>query len=92
MLRALPVGAPHGARRSRRAENGGIVALKTRSADCDVDAGGMPVVWLTDVKPDESVAWLTSLIGPPPAGARSHIAQAALVAIALHETRRPSGR
>jgi HEAT repeats len=69
-----------------RAEKSEIIALKSLSADCDVDAAGMPVVWLTDVKPDESVAWLTSLAGSPASGPRSQTARAALDAIALHET------
>src|SRR5207302_7704304 len=45
-----------------RLEGGAVVRLRTFTPDCDVDAGGMPIVWLTDVKPDDSVAWLTTLV------------------------------
>lgn len=44
-----------------RLERGTVERVRTFTPDCDVDAGGMTVVWLTGVKPDESVAWLSSL-------------------------------
>jgi hypothetical protein len=44
-----------------RIENGAVGRIRTFTPDCDVDAGAMTVVWLTDVKPDESVGWLASL-------------------------------
>jgi len=49
-----------------RIENGAVTRIRTFTPDCDVDAGGMPVVWLTDVKPDDSVAWLASLVASSP--------------------------
>jgi hypothetical protein len=47
----------------------------------------MPLVWLTDVKPDESIAWLASLVtGSPDAGDRhDRVAKTAMSAIALHD-------
>ncbi|MBI3401420.1 MAG: HEAT repeat domain-containing protein [Acidobacteria bacterium] len=45
-----------------RAEGGAVVRVRTFTPDCDIDASGMPLVWLTDVKPDDSVAWLSSLV------------------------------
>ncbi|MBZ5558853.1 MAG: HEAT repeat domain-containing protein [Acidobacteriia bacterium] len=45
-----------------RVEAGAVMRVRTFTPDCDVDASGMPLVWLTDVKPDESVAWLSSLV------------------------------
>jgi hypothetical protein len=45
-----------------RVEGGSVIRLRTFTPDCDIDAGGMPLVWLNDVKPDDSVAWLTSLV------------------------------
>jgi hypothetical protein len=41
-----------------RVEAGRIVQLRTLTPECEVDAGGMPLTWLTDVKGSESVAWL----------------------------------
>lgn len=46
-----------------RFENGAVTRIRTFTPDCDVDASGQSVVWLTDVKPEESVAWLDSLTG-----------------------------
>ena len=43
-----------------RLEAGAVTRIRTFTPDCDVDATAMPLVWLTDVKPDESVAWLAS--------------------------------
>jgi len=45
-----------------RVENGAVTRLRTFTPDCDVDAGNMPIVWLTDVRADDSVAWLSDLI------------------------------
>jgi HEAT repeat protein len=63
-----------------RADGGRIVELRTSSVDCDLDAGGMTLVWLTDVAADESVAWLRTF-----AGDTQRLADVALSAIALHE-------
>lgn len=41
--------------------------IRTLAPDCDIDAGGAPVHWLTDVRPAESVALLATFItGPEP--------------------------
>jgi hypothetical protein len=45
-----------------RVEGGAVMRVRTFTPDCDVDASGMPLVWLTDVRPDDSVAWLSSLV------------------------------
>lgn len=44
-----------------RLEAGAITRIRTFTPDCDVDASGMTLVLFTDVKPDDSVAWLDSL-------------------------------
>jgi HEAT repeats len=69
-----------------RFEAGAVTRVRTFTPDCDVDAGGLPVVWLNDVKPDESVAWLTSIVlAAPEAGERHERAgKTAMAAIALH--------
>jgi hypothetical protein len=47
----------------------------------------MPLVWLTDVKPDDSVAWLASLVTTlPDAQRRDSVSTRAIEAIALHAT------
>jgi hypothetical protein len=71
-----------------RLESGAVSRLRTFTPDCDLDAGGMPVVWLTDVKPDESVAWLSSLVTASPDSGERHdrVGRTALTAVALHNT------
>lgn len=44
-----------------RLESGAVERLLALSPDCEIDAGGVPVHWLNDVKPAESVALLASL-------------------------------
>jgi hypothetical protein len=69
-----------------RIESGAIVRLRTFTPDCDVDAGGAAVVWLTDVKPDESVTWLSGLAtsAPDVGERRDRVAKQAVSAVALH--------
>lgn len=45
-----------------RAEQGKVGRLRTFSLDCPLDAGGLTVVWLTNVRPAENVAMLSRYI------------------------------
>ena len=45
-----------------RVENGRIERLQSVTPDCEVDAGGLPVVWLDGIAPAQSAAWLTAQI------------------------------
>jgi hypothetical protein len=68
-----------------RAEAKTLIELRSLYVDCDVDAAGMPLVWLDGVNADESVKWLASIIGPATATApRDRMANAALSALAQH--------
>ena len=70
-----------------RLEGGAVTRVRTFTPDCDVDAGGLPLVWLSDVKPDDSLAWLASLVTAAPADRderRERVAKTAIAAIALH--------
>jgi len=71
-----------------RLENGVVTRVRTFTPDCDLDATGMPLVWLSDVKPDESVAWLASLVAASPHAGERHdrVGKTAVTAIALHNT------
>jgi HEAT repeat protein len=71
-----------------RLENGQVGRVRTFTPDCDLDAGGMAVVWLTDVKPDDSVAWLASLVAASPETGDRHdrVGKTAVAAVALHNT------
>jgi len=69
-----------------RVERGAVERVRTFTPDCDVDAGGMPVVWLSDVKPDDSIAWLTTLVTAGDVGGdRQKVAKSAMHAIAMHD-------
>ena len=68
-----------------RVENGVVMRLRTFTPDCDVDAGNMPVVWLTDVRAEDSVTWLSDLIKTAGDKERtSRVADPALTALSLH--------
>jgi hypothetical protein len=63
-----------------------VMRIRVASEDCTLDAGGLPFVWLTGVKPAESVVLLESYVRG--ADFESHgdhgIGHGALTAIALH--------
>jgi hypothetical protein len=69
-----------------RLEAGAVNRVRTFTPDCDLDATAMPLVWLTDVKPDESVAWLASLVAAAPVSGEGHdrVGKTATSAVALH--------
>ena len=48
-----------------RVEGNHVGKIRTLAPECDIDAGGAPVHWLTGVKPSESVALLASLVNGP---------------------------
>jgi hypothetical protein len=70
-----------------RIEGKRVTRIRVASEDCTLDAGGLPFVWLTGVKPAESVALLEGYVqaGSFEEHGGSHdIGQGALTAIALH--------
>jgi len=62
-----------------RLEAGAVERVRAVSPDCEIDAGGAPVHWLTDVRPAESVALLAGM-----AAGTGPVADRALAALALH--------
>jgi hypothetical protein len=69
-----------------RLEAGLIVRVRTTTPDCEIDAGGLPLVWLDGVKTEDSAAWLSSLVNASPAGEPlDRVARPALVALAMHD-------
>jgi hypothetical protein len=69
-----------------RFEAGAVARVRTFTPDCDLDAGNLPLVWLNDVRPDESVAWLTSIVlaAPESGERRERAGKTAMAAIAMH--------
>ena len=54
-----------------RAENHQITKIRVASTECTLDAGGLPFVWLTNVKPAESVALLSTFVRGEGSGFRT---------------------
>jgi HEAT repeats len=68
-----------------RVEAGAVNRVRALSPDCEIDAGGVPVHWLTDVDPAQSIALLASLIpAHPESGDGLYFGSGALFAIAMH--------
>lgn len=69
-----------------RAESRRIMKIRVVSDECTVDAGGLPLVWLTGVKPAESVAMLAGYVHDSDFDEHDgrSVGQGALTAIALH--------
>lgn len=69
-----------------RLEGKQVMKIREASEDCTLDAGGLPFIWLSGVKPAESVALLTDFVHKATfEGHGQHeIGQGALSAIALH--------
>ena len=64
-----------------------VTKIRLASEDCTLDAGGLPFLWLTGVKPADSVAVLSDFARNSALEGRSEheITQGALSAIALHD-------
>jgi HEAT repeats/PBS lyase HEAT-like repeat len=56
--------------------------VRVFSEDCQLDAGGRPVIWLEDVRPADSIALLESLAGS--VEGRRGVTDGSITAIALH--------
>jgi HEAT repeat protein len=69
-----------------RAENKHVTKIRVASLDCSLDAGGLPFVWLSGVKPAESVELLETFVRGTDLDAKDdeHTSKGALTAIALH--------
>jgi HEAT repeat protein len=64
-----------------RVAEGQVVKVRSFSPDCQLDAANMPVIWLTDVAPQQSLAWLRKQI----TRADKKVDDSALHAISLHQ-------
>jgi HEAT repeat protein len=63
-----------------RVEQKSVGKIRTFSEDCELDAGGLPLYWLTEVRPPESVALLSSFVSD----GEQRLSDSAVAAIALH--------
>ena len=69
-----------------RVEQRSVGKIRNFSEGCELDAGGLPFYWLTEVRPEESIALLSSfaLAADNEPRSRRHIGESAVSAIALH--------
>ena len=69
-----------------RLEDKRVMRIRVASEDCSLDAGGLPFVWLTGVKPGESVSLLTEFVHQATfeGHGKHEIGEGALSAVALH--------
>ncbi|HZP07163.1 MAG TPA: HEAT repeat domain-containing protein [Terracidiphilus sp.] len=64
-----------------RIDHGAVDKIRSIGSGCRLDAGGVSFTWLTDVKADDSIAWLASQVTAD----HKHLTDEALAAIAVHE-------
>jgi hypothetical protein len=69
-----------------RAEGGRVGKIRMFSENCPVDAGGLSLVWIEDVRPADSVALLAGYVSQPRDDGRSgkRLDDGAVAAIAAH--------
>lgn len=68
-----------------RVEQRKVGKIRTFAEDCPLDAGGLPFIWLTDVRPPESVALLSGFAaGDDGSREGGRLSESALGALALH--------
>ena len=69
-----------------RAENKHVTKIRVVSMECSLDAGGLPFVWLSSVKPTESIELLETFVHGTDFDLHDdeHTSRGALTAIALH--------
>jgi len=64
-----------------RTDSGRVEKVRVYSLSCPLDAGGLPVVWITDVPAAASLTYLSGLVKT---AASDHVADGAIMAIAQH--------
>jgi HEAT repeat protein len=72
-----------------RAENKQITKLRVYSADCALDFANLPLYWLEDVKPEQSVELLAGMVtteDPESTNRHKDPGRGAVMAIAMHDT------
>ncbi|MGD0361607.1 MAG: HEAT repeat domain-containing protein [Bryobacteraceae bacterium] len=63
-----------------RIEHNRVEKIRPVSGDCQLDADGVPMRWIRDVRPAESVAFLATFVKPD----SDHVRDGAIAAIAAH--------
>ena len=69
-----------------RLDHGAIVKVRPANAGCRLNAGGIPFTWLTDVQPDDSVAFLARLAASPEVSQDKRATDDVLVTLSMHSS------
>jgi len=67
-----------------RLDHGAIVKVRPANAGCRLNASGISFTWLTDVQPDDSVAFLAKLATRPEDSEDKRATEDALATLAMH--------
>ena len=68
-----------------RASQGKVEKVRMFTPTCAIDAGGMTVYWMPQVKAGDSISYLLSLAEADVSGGRHSVAEGAIAAIAMHQ-------
>ena len=66
-----------------RLDQGAVIKVRQRNADCRLNAGGVPFTWLTGVQPEDSVRYLAQLAAQ---GTENRVTEGAMATLASHAT------
>jgi hypothetical protein len=68
-----------------RVSGGEVEKVRMFSANCQIDGGGMTVVWLNDVKTEDSIAFLTKVAETGGTSRKDEKVDGAVAALAMHD-------
>lgn len=66
-----------------RVDRAGVSEIRPEAVDCDIDASGAPLIWLDNVRPEDSVSWLAG-VARDTSARTNRLSDRALTALALH--------
>lgn len=69
-----------------RIDHGAIEKVRLAPAGCTLNAGGLPLEWLTDVQPEDSVPFLEQIAAKRPDEGHDKLLDESLVAVSMHAT------
>jgi HEAT repeats len=69
-----------------RIDHGAIEKVRLAPAGCTLNAGGLPMEWLTEVQPEDSVIFLGQIAAKHTDSKHDKIADESLVALSMHAT------
>jgi HEAT repeat protein len=71
-----------------RIDHGAVAKVRLAPAGCTLNAGGLPLEWLTDVQPEDSIAFLGQIATKHADEKHDKLLDESLVALSMHATSR----